>query len=242
MSAYQSVFNEAMKVNTKLSKLRHDLRVAEEEVNGNTVKDNYELYLTSMLTNAAEKHEKELAKLKEEYERKVQNAVNAYDRTKLHCETQLQGIQERKLNTPRIRKLKAEIKINEEDFQQKMNIYETANAPILKVSTPTPPPPQGGVVSDEVDPPPTPAKRDAKGKRLVKTVSATESTPIVEITFPTDIKSFATGLQHGNHTYIRALQEYMSNESGFQTKYGYSINQVLEHQAKLFPPQFDEEY
>ena len=212
----------------KLTKLKYDLRVAEEEVNSTITKDNYEIYLESMLANATEKHEKELAKLKEEYERKVLNAVNAFDRTKIHCETQLKGIQERKQNTPRIRKLRAEIKIIESEYHERQLL-----------SVPTPPQPEQGVVSDDPPPPPTPVKRDSKGKRIPKTVSSAD--PIVQSTFPTDIKSFATGLQNGNMEYTREFAFFVSNASAFKEKYGYTMDQVFEYQAKLFPPDLTDE-
>ena len=245
MSFRQLIKRDYDVTSNKLTKLRHDLKVAEEETMNNTQKESYEMYLEQMLTNATDKHEKELQKLKEDYERKVRQAEDSFARTKAHCESQLKGIQERKQNTPRIRKLRAEIKITEEDMIEKRiamdAAYPKSSQPSYTSSVPldipTPPP------VSQVSTPPAPVVSGPKKKRVAKTV-AKETTPVHEETIGQtspkySLDQFAKALQHGDFSMISIVRSL--TDAQMKETYGFTFETILERQAKLFPIHEDEE-
>ena len=249
MSFRQLIKRDYDVTSNKLTKLRHDLKVAEEETMNNTQKESYEMYLEQMLTNATDKHEKELQKLKEDYERKVRQAEDSFARTKAHCESQLKGIQERKQNTPRIRKLRAEIKITEEDMIEKRiamdAAYPKSSQPSYTSSVPldipTPPP------VSQVSPPPAPVVSGPKKKRAAKTVpkdTSVETNVLHEETIGQStpkysLDQFAKGLQNGDFSMMNIVKNL--TDAQMKETYGFTFETILERQAKLFPIHEDEE-
>lgn len=234
--------SEMMKINDKLMKLTHSLKVAEEEVQLNTVKDSYEVYLESTLDNSKSKLDKELELLREQYEQKVRRATEAYEKTKIYCESQMHNMKEKRFNTPKIRKLKAEIKITEEDYKRKQNYYEVT--PLQKSE---------GVREEReersnevISPSSTPVADPSapKKKRQLKVVpKVSPSVPMEETVVGNEkisMKEFAIGLQNGDFSMIQKFRG-VSNEKEFQDLYGFTHEDVFNYQAKLFPPTEEED-
>ena len=242
--------NDMSKLSQKIAKLRRDVQVAEEEIANDTQKDSYEVYLTNTLANAQIKLDREMALLKETFERrqerlmkeledlkdmherKVRKLQDDFEKTKNHCDSNIQAIHDRKQNTPKLRRLRAELKVLEQEGEEKRTTFcgeAPAPAPIS-----TPPPPvleknQGCVLEEKI-----PAEPKKKRKVKVAPAESVLDLPPAEDGFPVkcSMTTFATQLNNGNFDYIRAIRNLPN--TAFFDRFGFTSDQVFQHQCELF--------
>lgn len=212
-------FRKMNVLSDKYTKLSRELKIAEEEAAMNIEKDSYEMYLEGMRLNAEKKRQQELDALMAEFEKKKQRIEETYSKTICHVDAQIQVVQEKKMNTSRIRKLKAKMSVLHDEMKAQSQVI---------IQQPTPHQKQMGVKETsppQVSSPPPSSPSTSSPKQCLIQDDSDEEESVSSTLTPTQYQKILENIKHPQWKSCSHDLRHLS-EDGFQDKYGFPPGDV----------------
>lgn len=268
------------KCRDKVQKLQRELKLALDEINPE--KDHYETYLENLIVSANHKLQEEVGSLtdsfqrreerlrreiddlKEAHDRKVRLAKEANIKTVQYCNTKLLEVKDKKYNSLKIRRIKADLALSEVECEEKRAMYFGDATVIKEAEAPTYQADEEEEEEEEAPPCPVVVRRDSKGKRVAKScmIDDTETTEIIvdRVQLPTkaSVNRFKVRTDPVENTSLKAVPQgfpprcpidmfakklqdgdfgYMKavrDASVLKECYGFTQDEVLLRQSQMF--------